>query len=341
MAYNVRDIDGSADNALQRVAVQYRVGTAGMFTNLPSGFVSDATTGGTATQVTPVAVTLPPAADDQPVVQVRVITADAAGSDEWVGIDDISVTGTPGGGGPAEPIASCPATLTTVIGTAASAPVSATDADSDIASIDITSAPVGGITLAPAGTGEATLEVAATTAAGTYPVTITFATDDDPPQTVSCTVTVSVLPITLISDVQGDGPASLLDGQDVIVEGIVTSTFTNIDLPDGFFLQEEDADADGDPATAEGLFVFCRGSCPTVAKGDLVQVSGEVDEFFGMTQVSATSGAGGRITRLSSGNALPAAVPVALPAAGSTRCRSDVRAGRGDGGQVPRHARRQ
>ena len=51
--------------------------------------------------------------------------------------------------------------------------------------------------------------------------------------------------------------------------------------------------------------MFCRGSCPTVAAGDLVQVSGEVDEFFGMTQVSATTGIGGRITRLSSGNALP------------------------------------
>ena len=50
-----------------------------------------------------------------------------------------------------------------------------------------------------------------------------------------------------------------------------------------------------------------------------MRVSGEVDEFFGMTQVSATPGAGGRITRLSSGNALPAAVPVDLPAAGSTR----------------------
>ncbi len=131
VAYDVRDIDGSADDAIQRVAVQYRVGTAGDFTNLPSGFVADATTGGTATQVTPVAVDLPAAADDQPVVQVRVITADAAGSDEWVGIDNIAVTGTPGGGGPAEPVASCPATLITVAGTAATAAVSATDADSD------------------------------------------------------------------------------------------------------------------------------------------------------------------------------------------------------------------
>ena len=95
-----------------------------------------------ATVVTPVAVTLPAAADDQAVVQVRVITADAAGPDEWVGIDNISVTGTPDSGGPAEPVASCPASMTAVAGMAASAEVSATDADSAIASIAITSAPV-------------------------------------------------------------------------------------------------------------------------------------------------------------------------------------------------------
>jgi predicted extracellular nuclease len=31
---------------------------------------------------------------------------------------------------------------------------------------------------------------------------------------------------------------------------------------DGFFVQEQDADADGDPRTSEGLFVFCRSTCP-------------------------------------------------------------------------------
>ena len=72
----------------------------------------------------------------------------------------------------------------------------------------------------------------------------------------------SVLPITLISAVQGDGLVSPLDGDDVVVEAVVTSLFTRQDVPDGFFVQEEDADVDGDDATSEGLFVFCRGSCP-------------------------------------------------------------------------------
>lgn len=93
VAYNLRDIDGSVDNAIQPVAVQYRVGSTGNFTNLPAGFVADATTGPSiATLVTPVNVTLPPGANDQPVIQVRIITANAVGSDEWVGVDDIMAT---------------------------------------------------------------------------------------------------------------------------------------------------------------------------------------------------------------------------------------------------------
>ena len=94
VSYNLRDIDGSADNAVQPVALQYRVGTAGPFTNLPAGFVADATpVRAAATLVTPVSVTLPAAAAGQPVVQIRIITTDAVGSDEWVGIDDLIVTG--------------------------------------------------------------------------------------------------------------------------------------------------------------------------------------------------------------------------------------------------------
>ena len=96
VAYNLRDLDGSVDNAVQQVALHYRVGSTEDFINLPAGYVADATTGpGLATLVTPVAVTLPAAAANQPAVQVRIMTTDAMGNDEWVGIDDIAVTGTP------------------------------------------------------------------------------------------------------------------------------------------------------------------------------------------------------------------------------------------------------
>src|SRR5205823_1065036 len=48
---------------------------------------------GLASLVTPVSVQLPAAAEDKPLVQVRIITTDAVGSDEWIGVDDISITG--------------------------------------------------------------------------------------------------------------------------------------------------------------------------------------------------------------------------------------------------------
>jgi hypothetical protein len=92
VTYNVRDVDDNAtDNAIQQVALQYRVGTSGMWTNVPEGYVADATTIATATQVTPISVLLPPAIDNQAVVQLRMISSNAQGADEWVGIDDIRV----------------------------------------------------------------------------------------------------------------------------------------------------------------------------------------------------------------------------------------------------------
>lgn len=91
ISYNVRDIDSGSNSAVAPVALQYRVGNSGAYTNVPAGYVPDATTGPTqATLVTPVNAVLPAAASNQPLVQVRIITTDLAGQGEWVSIDDIS-----------------------------------------------------------------------------------------------------------------------------------------------------------------------------------------------------------------------------------------------------------
>ena len=87
----------------------------------------------------------------------------------------------------------------------------------------------------------------------------------------------------LISEIQGDGAASTLVGETVSVEAVVTHIVSN-----GFYLQEEDSDSDGNDATSEGIFVF-TGSAPTIAVGNLVGVDGEVSEFFGATQISNVS----------------------------------------------------
>jgi predicted extracellular nuclease len=218
------------------------------------------------------------------------------------------------GGGPAEPIATCPAALVTPAGTATSAEVSATDADSAIASITVTSPPVDGITLTPTGAGTASLDVAAATAAGTYDVVIEFATDDVPPQTTTCTVSVSVLAVTLISTVQGAGASSDFVGRPVRVEGVVTSLFTDNDVLAGFFVQEEVADSDNNAATSEGVFVLCGDNCPDdLGDGDQVMVVGQVAEGFGRTEIRANA-EDGRVQVLSEGNALPTPGIVELPA---------------------------
>jgi uncharacterized protein len=98
--YNLRDIDASSDNTQMQLALQFRVGNSGNYTNIPAGYVADASTGGTATQVTPVDATLPAAADNQPLVQVRVLMTDAPSTDEMIGVDDISITGTTGDAAP-------------------------------------------------------------------------------------------------------------------------------------------------------------------------------------------------------------------------------------------------
>jgi predicted extracellular nuclease len=94
VAYTVRDLETGADNAMQQVALQYRVGSSGNFTNIPSAYIADATTIGTPAGPDIIKdVTLPTDVNNQALVQVRWITTDAAGSDEHVGIDDINVTG--------------------------------------------------------------------------------------------------------------------------------------------------------------------------------------------------------------------------------------------------------
>ena len=95
VGYKIRDIESSADNAVSKVALQYRRGITGNYTNVPSAFVADATAPNLATKIVTVVATLPhftvlPSPDDN-ILYLRIITANAVGEDEWVGIDDINI----------------------------------------------------------------------------------------------------------------------------------------------------------------------------------------------------------------------------------------------------------
>jgi uncharacterized protein len=98
---------------------------------------------------------------------------------------------------------------------------------------------------------------------------------------------------TPISDVQGPGAASPMNGQTVTVSVIVTGDFQENDSDTdnnlgGFYVQQEMPDADA--ATSEGVFVF-DGDDPAsdVNVGDRVEITGTVNEYFGETQINASS----------------------------------------------------
>jgi uncharacterized protein len=124
--------------------------------------------------------------------------------------------------------------------------------------------------------------------------------------------------IVRIHTIQGNG-APIAVPFSVDVSAIVTSLFTTADVLSGFWMQEEDADSDGNPLTSEGIFVNCGSRCPAgVRVGDLVVVTGMAGESFTTTQIDATV-SNGVVTILSSGNPIPTPVSLSLPAAGSTR----------------------
>ncbi|MCP5031401.1 MAG: ExeM/NucH family extracellular endonuclease [Actinomycetia bacterium] len=121
--------------------------------------------------------------------------------------------------------------------------------------------------------------------------------------------------LELIHNIQGSD-ATVAIGGPVKAQGIVTSLFERDDVLDGFFLQEEDLEADADPDTSEGIFVYCRGNCPAaIATGDVATVIGSATDFQGMSQIDMT---GGSVVIESSANPLPTPASVDLPASGPT-----------------------
>jgi uncharacterized protein len=78
---------------------------------------------------------------------------------------------------------------------------------------------------------------------------------------------------TLISTIQGSGSSATAGT--FTIEGIVVGDFQGTDQLGGFYLQEEDSDADGNVLTSEGIFV---NSTFAVNVGDRVRITGTVQE---------------------------------------------------------------
>ncbi len=108
-------------------------------------------------------------------------------------------------------------------------------------------------------------------------------------------------PINLhIYEIQGEGHISEYITQIVTTQGVVTAIDTN-----GYYIQ--DAAGDGNARTSDAIFVL-TGTAPTVAIGDLAQVTGIVNEVRpgnNADNLSITTLAQSAVSVVSSGHALP------------------------------------
>jgi VCBS repeat-containing protein len=319
---DLRDIDGSADNSIQRVSVQYRVGGTGDWTVVEGGYVADASGGPSqATLTHHLELTLPAAVNNQSQVEIRIITADAVGSDEWIGVDNISVTSESAGVDTTAPelSSSIPADDAFAVAPGAdlqlafnelmkagSGSITLDDGNGDVRVIDVNDAAQVSfsgqrVIINPAenlklGTtyhmsvdAGALLDSAGNPYAGTGGDPIDFKTIDA---------------MTRIFEIQGAGHTSAYNGKLVNTRGVVTAIDTT--GTKGFWIQ--DPEGDGNLATSDAIFVF---STAAVQIGDMVEMQGLVEEYRGndannltvteLTQVE-------NLTVLSSGNTVAATI---------------------------------
>lgn len=296
VSFTLRDLETSADNAAQQVAVQYRLGDTGMWVNVPGGYIADATAGPNALGPDiPVTVVLPGDANNAAMLEVRVITTNAIGNDEWVGIDNIKVTSS--------------ASTGDVPGVLSIRDASTTEGDAGSHMLDFTVLRVGGTNgavdatysvLLPGGIGGANAsDFSSPSLTGTvhfadgqstatislpvlgdkmpepnetFSITLSDPTGGASIDRASATGTIlndDILPLK-IGEIQGDGHTSAFVGQTVVTQGVVTAVDTN-----GFYLQDL---GDGNSRTSDAVFVF-TSTAPDFLVGDAVSVQGTVSEY--------------------------------------------------------------
>lgn len=299
---DLRDVDAN-DNAIQQIAIQYRIGDTGIWTNIApavatagtTAYIADASAGPTLPQpVTHVDITLPAAANNQPVVEIRILTTDAAGSDEWIGIDNIVVSSkalvvvtdttppTIAASSPADNSANVAANANLTVTfseavTLGTGNITLTDGAGDVRTIAITDSsqvslsgqvmtinPTADLNLSstyhltlPAG---AVRDLAGNAFAGNASNPVDFDT---------------ALKLTGIYDIQGAGHTSPLVGRTVHTSGVVTAIDTT--GTKGFWIQ--DPNGDGNAATSDAIFVVSTST--TVRVGDLLDLQGVVEENAG------------------------------------------------------------
>jgi predicted extracellular nuclease len=127
--------------------------------------------------------------------------------------------------------------------------------------------------------------------------------------------------VTKISQIQGSGSTfNSTYGGTQTIEGIVTRVFLGPTKLNGFYVQEEAVDSDGNAATSEAIFVFDSAGLFTGSQGDKVRVTGSVGESVSSSSNIVGTGSSS-LTQLSAltsvvnlgAASLPALTGVTLP----------------------------
>jgi 5'-nucleotidase len=118
-----------------------------------------------------------------------------------------------------------------------------------------------------------------------------------------------------IAEIQGTGDASPLAGQVVRTRGVVTATYPTGGL-DGYVVQTPGTGGAldlGTHAASDAVFVFSSATASSVSVGDHVELTGEVTEYYGLTELTIADASG--LVQLDASEVdAPEAAAVAWPA---------------------------
>ena len=129
-----------------------------------------------------------------------------------------------------------------------------------------------------------------------FPVVVALAAGSLAPALAQAQTTV-----TPIGTIQGTGTEATPGTY--TIEGVVTGVYADLS-PAGFYIQNDAASADGDPATSDALFVV--QTSPTVAVGSRLRISGAVQENAGTPSFNQAVLTSPTITVLAASSTLPA-----------------------------------
>ncbi|SDT71817.1 ExeM/NucH family extracellular endonuclease [Jiangella sp. DSM 45060] len=87
-----------------------------------------------------------------------------------------------------------------------------------------------------------------------------------------------------IAQIQGTGADSPLAGTTVVTSGVVTATYPSGGFG-GYYVQTAGSGGDAARTASDAVFVFSPSTVGQVEIGDHVRVTGEVKEYFGLTEI--------------------------------------------------------